>query len=441
LPAPDPLRELARSAARLRLEDVPAPAREHALRVLADTVGVIMGGARDPAVLALVEGDGALFSGLGGSGPCTVLAPGLPAATPVAAAFANGTAGTFLELDEGLRPTGHPSVHVLPAALAAAQALRRPGASLLVAYLAGYEVTARLFDAYRLRYPAHPHGHFGAVGAAVAVACLRQEDPAEPAAIAATLPLLPVWEPCYEGATARNAYTGLAAATGVLANRMAAAGLRGTGRALEASYGELAGELVAPEALAQPVRPDRLRITDDYLKLHSACALTHSALDAVLQLRPPAAEVESVTVETVASNLKLDRQAAPNELSTRFSLQYAVAAAIVHGHAGPDAFRYDPAVARLAERVSVRHAPDLEAGWPGAAPARVTVEARGGARRLTVQNPHGHRSDPASADELRQKFGRLSWAREPDLLYDRLLGLERVADCGALFAGLAGGST
>ncbi len=426
------LAELAEAAAALPIESVPAAVRQHAARVFADTVGVIMGGARRAEIGALVTGDGGLFARLG-AGECDILAPGLPRAGAVSAAFVNATAGTFLELDEGYRPTGHPGVHVIPAALAAAQALHRSGAELLAAVLSGYEVVARLFEAYRLRYPLHPHGHFGAVGAAVAVARLRRRPAGPPAGIAATLPLLSVWQPCYEGATVRNAYAGTAAAIGVAANRLAEAGFTGSREALPAAFGELVGELRHPEVLDEPVDPARLRIVNDYLKLHSACALSHSALDAVLEMRPDPADVEAIEVETVSNNMKLDRQAVDNDLSTRFSLPYAVAAVVVNGHSRPEAFVPDPAVAELARRVRIRQAPDLEELWPAKAPARVTVRARSGARTVQVDNPRGHHANPATAEELREKFLMLSWAPDASALYRRLLDLESCSDCAALF--------
>ncbi len=431
MPETPALADLARASAELPLASVPKAVREHARRVVADTLGVIMAGARTPEIDRLLAGDGALFKPFG-RGPCQILSPGLPGADPVFAAFVNGTAGTFLELDEGYRPTGHPAVHVVPAALAAAQALRRSGSELLAAVLSGYEVTARLFEAYRLTYPVHPHGHFGAVGAAVAVSRLRRADAGEPALIAATLPLLPVWQPCYEGATARNAYSGVAGAVGVTANRMAAAGFTGSRQAQEAAFGGLVGRLQNPNALSAEIDPGRPRILNDYLKLHSACALSHAALDAVLELAPEAAQVERVEVETVANNMKLDRQAAPNELSTRFSLPYAVAAAIVHRHTRPSAFIPNGAVNALAQRVTIRQADDLEAGWPERAAARVTVHTSGGARTAQVQNPRGHHLNPATPDELRRKFEMLCWTSDPAATYERLLALERVADCNDL---------
>lgn len=440
---------IVRSAASLALEDVPERAERHAARVVADTLGVILAGAGKPEVRALARGGGRdeRMGPWAGGGPSQVLVPGLPGADAAFAAYVNGTAGTFLELDEGFRPTGHPCVHVLPAALAAGQALRVSGRALLAAVISGYEVVARLFEAYRFTYPLHPHGHFGAVGAAVAVARLRGVDPVEPAAVASTLPLLPVWQSCTEGATARNAYAGTAASMGVMAGRLADAGFRGARGAQRVAFGELVGELVRPERLAEPVDPEDLGICRNYMKFHSACALSHSALDAVLGLasRPEPEQIESVVVETVTNNMKIAVQARPNELSTRFSLPYAVAAALVHGHTGPAAFVPDAEVARLAERVEVRVDGELERSWPEASPALVRVSTRGDELTARVDNPRGHHANPASDADLRQKFlglvcdvqdgaGRpAKRISEVEALYERLLGIADFEDVSRLF--------
>jgi 2-methylcitrate dehydratase PrpD len=427
------LSPLVTAAAGLRWEDIPEPVRDHARRVVADTIGVSLGGGQRPEVQAFVRGDDALFPPPKG-GTSHMLVPGLPRSDAVSAAYVNALAGTFLELDEGYRPTGHPAMHVVPAALAAAEALHSPGTEFLAAVLAGYEVTARLFELYTFTYPLHPHGHVGAVGAAVAVAALRRVDPVEPAYIAATLPLLSVWQSCFEGATARNAYMAHGAAVGVLANRMALAGFRGARGAQEAAFGGLTGELAHPEVLTEPVVPATLRITRNYLKLHSACALCHSALDAVMALGPiDPGEVERIEVETIANHMKVAGQARSNNLSTRFSLPYSVAAAIVHGRTSPDAFEPDPRVAALAERVEVRVAQDLERLWPSAGPARVTVHLADGARCERVDNPRGHHANPASPADLRAKFLAITGLPDAERVYERLLGLDEVPDVATLF--------
>lgn len=421
-------------SAGLELDQVPPEALRQAGYVIADTVGVSRAGARQPEMVRLFEllrADGTI----GGQGSATVLSTPPSASTAAQAAFLNATAGSFLELDEGMRPTGHPAMQIVTAALAVAEATSASGSDLLRAVLAGYEATSRLFRAFRLRYPVHPHGHLGAVGAAVAVAMLDGQDPVLAARIAGTTPILSVWDACYEGATARNTWMGLAAQSAVRASQLARAGFAGSETALEVAFSQVAGDLVDRDALQAPLDYARLGIRSNYFKLHSACALSHAALDAMQQLSlPEAGEIDGIVVETVSNNLKLDRQARPNDLSARFSLPYAVATAAVLGRTDPEAFHYRPEVAELARRVKVRTASDLEAGWPESSPARVTVSSAAGEQSAQVQNPHGHYADPVTEAELRAKFDSLL-ADQPaaEAWWSRLTDLASVEDCSTLF--------
>jgi 2-methylcitrate dehydratase PrpD len=419
------------AAASLELSHVPDEIVAHSGRVVADTVGVIVAGARSPEIQALA---GALDC----PGDATVLTPVRRRAAPDAAAFLNATAGTFIELDEGMRPTGHPAMHVVPPALAVAESTRASGSDLLQAVLAGYELTSRLFMAFRLTYPVHPHGHFGGIGAALAVALLEGSDPLQATRIAGTTPLLSVWEPCFEGATARNTYTGWAAEIGVRSSSLARAGFTGSTASLASSFGQIAGRLIDATALDAPLNYQRLGITHNYFKRHSACALSHAAIDAIQAgTNPPADQIDDVLVETVSNNLKLDRQPHDNALSGRFSLQYAVATALVLGRTDVEAFHYRPDVAEFARRVHVRLADDLEARWPEAAAARVTIHAAGQSFTRQVDNPHGHHSQPLTPEELQDKFHALVDAPQAAIWWNRLTHLSEVADCGDLLVGAA----
>jgi 2-methylcitrate dehydratase PrpD len=419
---------LVAQAAALRADDLPAETVEHAGLVLADTVGVMSAGARAPELVRLAA-DASL--GLTG-GPATVLTPDRPRGPAATVAWVNGTAGTFLELDEGFRPTGHPAMHVVPAALAVAEQVASSGADLLAAIVAGYEVAARLFEAYVLPKPMHPHGHLGALGAATAVAMLRGLDAVPLVRIAATQPLLTGWEACYEGATARNTWTGHANRSGVLAATLYDAGFTGS---LASYLSVLAPYLANPGVLTEPVDAKALRIRRNYLKLHSACALNHSALDAValawerLGERDPWA-VSAVEVSTVSANLRIDRLPAPNPLSTRFSLPYAVAAALVTGSTGPASFEWDERVAEYAGRVRVTADPAMDARWPGQAPARVRLVTATGSSEAEVDNPYGHHTRPASRDVLRDKFVSLCGGDAGD--FDVLSDPGSVMDCRTL---------
>ncbi|MFC4115308.1 MmgE/PrpD family protein [Nonomuraea zeae] len=442
-----------RVASELDLAHVPEPTLRRALLVIADTVAVATAGARTPEIAALVALDehDALVTPVDRAGAghtATVLTTPHRRAHPAHAAFINATAGTSLELDEGMRPTGHPGMHVIPAALAVAERAHATGADLVRAVLAGYEVSSRLFRAFRLRQGVHPHGHIGAVGAAVAVALLDGTDPVTAAEIAATSPLLSVWQSCYDGATARNAYTGHAAQSGVRASALARAGFTGSAGALEVAFGQVAGELADEAALTAPLRYDDLGITRNYFKVHSACALSHSAVEAGLALAPVRPEeIREVLVETVSVNLKIDRQPVANDLSGRFSLQYAVATALVLGRSDVEAFRFRPEIAAVAEKVRVSVLPEFEAEWPDSAPARVTVVTGGGSAAETVRNPRGHHTRPLTEAEHQEKFAALVGDRRTAAAWwERLGGLLTVSDCASLLeadpdgAGPSGGA-
>lgn len=432
---------MVRSVARLDLAHVPAEVLRHTEGVVADTISVSAAGARSPEITALIaadEADGQVTppgSTATGDHAASVITWPVRRAHPSYAAFINATAGTFLELDEGVRPTGHPAMHVIPAALATAERVHASGADFLRALLAGYEAAARLFRTYRLGPGVHPHGHFGAVGAAIAVALLSGADPVESARIAATTPLLAVWQSCYDGATARNSYTGIAAQAGVRAAALATAGFTGAAKALDVAFGKIAGEKVGDEfELTGPLDYSDLAITQNYFKVHSSCALSHSAIEAALEIHGKfTGNIDQVEVETVTNNLKIDRIPVPNSLSVRFSLQYATATALILGRSDIDAFRYRPEVAEIARKVHVRAASEFDAQYPEAAPARVTVTTASGRLTETVTNPRGHWSRPLTDEDRWNKFAAL--IAQPQVAkawWESLSKLREIPDCSSL---------
>jgi len=222
----------------------------------------------------------------------------------------------------------------------------------------------------------------------------------------------------------------------VTAADLARAGFTGSGSSLLVAYGQVGGELIDQAVLDAPLDYDNLGVTRNYFKRHSACALTHAAIDAVTALDVPVGQpIRRVRVETVANNMKLDRQPRPNDLSGRFSLPYAVATALSLGRTDPEAFQYRPEVAELAQLVEVSVAADLDAQWPDASPARVTVHWDGGHRTSTVRNPRGHWTQPLSPDELREKFVALvDDADVVDVWWARLTELPGVGDSARIFA-------
>lgn len=442
---------LARFVAETGYDDLPAAVRERARWIVADTLGVAVRGSIEPEVRALHR---RLPPGRG----ATLLKAGFPAAAPEAAAFANATATCFLELDEGARPTGHPAMHVLPAALALAQAEGRSGAEFLTAFVLGYEVQARIQRAARLRRPVHPHGNFGHVGAVAALGKLSgwsAEQIRRGMNAAAAMAMATTWTPCLAGATVRNAWPGLTATTAFAVRLLVESGFTGYDGALAETFGEVLGEGFDPGELVRDLG-ERYGVMENYFKFHAACALNHPVLDALAAavgaplargayppLRapaPPAPEaVRWVRVRVAERSLRLAVPARPNQLSAKFSIPFAVATFLVHGHSGPDAFRddalTDPRVRALAGRVEVAGAPGFSARWPAEAVAEVAVElADGRVLEGACANPFGSSAQPPGLADLEAKFRTLTGGilsdAEQDGVWAAALAVDRQPDLG-----------
>src|SRR5258706_9918942 len=166
---PKYLSTLAEFASRAELSSLTPAARERARWIMADCIPVIAAGMQQREMKALV----AKHLASAPTGAAWVIGAGRRAAA-IDAALLNGTAGTWLELDEGnLFAKGHPGIQVVPAAVALAQEMKVSGADLLLAVALGYELSSRVNRAAETRLAIHPHGTYGVMGAAIAAGRLK----------------------------------------------------------------------------------------------------------------------------------------------------------------------------------------------------------------------------------------------------------------------------
>ena len=412
----DHVGKLAAFCAEATAEQIGPEALGRAALVLADCLGAIVGGAAEPDVAALRA-----RPYQGPPGPAALIGT-TAATTPAAAAFLNGTAGTALEMDEGNQfAKGHPGIHVVPAALAAAAAQGGvSGRDLLAAIALGYEVAARVGIATVLNPALHPHGTWGAVGAAVAVLRLSGADAAtmrEGINMAASLGLANSRRTMLEGGTVRNAYTGLSGQMGIYVADMLAAGFCADTEGLVHVYSRVAGSAFTPEALTEDLGT-RWEVARNYFKMHSCCRYNHAALDAldrILATQPvDAAAVTAIEVDTYGLAVELDDPAPRNVLGAKFSVPFAVATRLVTGSSGVESFATnrvaDPAIRALAARVTLREDPELSAALPARRPARVALHlADGTVLRGETASNRGDWADPYPLAEVREKY--LSLAR------------------------------
>jgi hypothetical protein len=329
-----PTATLAAHLAGISAATVPAAVRDRAGLVLADTLGAIVAGQGDAAVRAMVRRHAMA------GGHCRL--PGTDArAAPPMAAFLNGFAGTALELDEGNYPAGgHPGIHAVAAALAEAEARDANGTLLLDAVIAGYEAGARVGMATRLRPAAHPHGTWGTLGAAAAVAKLRGHD-AETTAraleVAASLGLATSATAALRGGSVRNAYAGMAAQTppGLRPGRgRRPANPKGSGRGrCSAAWGRR--RLRRPRdggGLGRTLAQNRGLLQTGELLPRNAGSAEALELLAWPKRRSAPESVAAIEVETSPPAAALAEQA-PAASSPAASSSLTVATRIVHGHA------------------------------------------------------------------------------------------------------------
>ena len=220
------LDELADFANRTQLADVPAPALTYLRAIIADTLAASAAGNQEAEMKALLAKQLPQVA----AGHASVIGSGRRL-NPMDAAALNAAAGCWLELDEGnLATNGHPGIQVLPAAFAVAQQLGCSGEQLLLACALGYEICGRIGGACDMRMEIHPHGTYGVVGAAVAVAKLQGLDPRrmrELISLAGSSPIGGNRRSMKDGATLRNWYAAHSALMGQMAVRLVESGFTG----------------------------------------------------------------------------------------------------------------------------------------------------------------------------------------------------------------------
>ena len=408
--------------------------------VVLDTLGAMLAGSREPENQRMAQW-AARESGLGTS---RLIGHDLRA-RPMLAALSNSTAGVALEVDEGNRwGGGHPAIHTVPAALAAAEEMGASGWQLMESVLVGYEVLSRIGGATQAYARVHSHGTWGAIGTAVAVARLHGWDASAMEKVinlAASMSPANTWSPCFEGATIRNLYPGRAAFNGMLAVQLADCGFQGLQDAPSDVYDGFLGQSFDQSAVVDGLGQD-YRIAQNYFKFHSCCLYNHPALDAVLSLSRQhnidASEVRWVEVTTIPFAAEFMAYDNPeNQLSAKFSIPHAVAAALIRGRTDITSFYPDQvsaaAIRELASKVKVKTGPEMAMRRHDYPSAKVTIGLEDG-RQLDGDTVivRGDRANPVSRQQLVDKFLFLSEGiigkKAAEQLVSEVHDLQRVDD-------------
>ena len=339
------------------------------------------------------------------------------------AALINATAAHALDYDD-VALGGHPSTVLVPAVLAEGEHLGASGADALRAYLVGYEVWAELLsrepDAYHLK-GWHPTAVLGTVGAAAAVAHLHKLSPGDCRNALALAASMASGLVANFGTMTKPLHAGRAAACAIEAVRLAALGLTAAPDAFEHHAGYLAA--LSPKGRAERERPasglgKQLRILDTGLsiKKYPMCYATHRVIDAVLDLATAhdikAQDVRQVDATVGVAQASMLRNHAPlTGLEAKFSLEFAVASALVSRKVGlaqlTDRFVGEAPVREAMGKVKIA---TVDTSCPiepiFALTDRVVLELRDGRKFDSgeIRFARGNAKLPLKGEELKAKF-------------------------------------
>jgi 2-methylcitrate dehydratase PrpD len=280
---------------------------------------------------------------------------------------AAGTAGHVLDFDDTYLPgLAHLSAPVAPAALVLGAELDATVRDVLDAFAAGFEATAALTAANHpeLRAPGwHPTTIGGVVGAATAAALLLGLD-AERTDHALRLALIQAGGlRAAFGSDGKALQVGLAAAGGVRAARLAAAG---ASVSAELATGEGGFEQAYGAHWVHPAGSDGGRtpaVRDNWIKAYPCCLQTHAAIEAADQARLGGAATAheiAVTVHPVCLHAASLGPDVADGLQAKFSIPYLTAYTLLHGPPRVESFAgVEREALRLARCVRIRTDPDL----------------------------------------------------------------------------------
>ena len=402
---------------------------------LFDWAAVGIAGADEPVAraaraLALAEGAPPRATLLGGGG-----------AAPRAAALANGAASHALDYDDThFGHIGHPSVAVIPAALALAEARGATGAALLDALAAGLELACRTGGWLgRPHYEAgfHQTGTSGAFGATAAAGRLVGLDEAAMTAALALAATRAAGLKSQFGTMGKPLNAGFAAETGVTCALLAEAKMTSAPEAFEGAQGFGPTHRGAADAAAWDGLGTDWVFPGISYKFHACCHGLHAMLEAMRSLRAgmnDPAVVERVEIRTHPRWLAVCDQPAPETgLGAKFSFRLTAAMALAGVEtAALDSYSAEtcarPDLVALRDRVVVIPDPAL----PDTASAVAVVA--GGRRHEARHDLRGAPDPDRDGRRLRAKAAALLGRERAGRLHAAVEGAGDAPDCRALAA-------
>ena len=335
---------------------------EVAKQCLMDWLGVTFAARGDP----LVEKIGQVTAENGGNRSCTVIGRQFRDSEEHAVLL-NGAMGHALDYDDVITTMGHPTVPIAPVVFAVGEKHDIAGRDVLTAFIAGMDAevrVARLLGQSHYARGWHSTGTFGTFGAAAVAGRMIGLDVNQMTMAFGIAGTQAAGLKAVFGTMCKPLHAGKAAANGLMAARLAAAGFTSHPDILATAQGFGATQsdrLDTEAALSDPPRGQWVR--EVLFKYHAACYLTHSAINAATALRlchnlsPDA--IDRIEVGVEEGHLNVCAIPSPTTgLECKFSLRTTTALALLGENTADEGLYSDETAARpdvvaLRDRVAI----------------------------------------------------------------------------------------
>ena len=447
--------QLARFAANLRYEEIPALVIERAKLHILDSLGVALASSTEdfaPRVLASI----ASLSGPGAY-PVIGFADKLPVRDAV---LVNGAMVHGIDFDD-THAAGvlHASSSALPMALAAVQSTNGNGKDLLLAYMIAIETGSRIAIAAKSGFHLngfHPTGMVAPFGAVLAIGRLWGMTEAQITHAQGVVLSMASgsFEFIEDGAWNKRLHPGWAVGAALTACSLAKGGFIGATKTYEGRHGlynaYLGRTMTADLSACTAGLGETWEMLNVSLKPYPVCHYNHAFLDAALALRK-AHDVHVEDIDSIVAAIGKDqigivcepeanKRRPQNTYDARFSLHFALAAALVCGRFTMNEIDAsvigDRRVQELSDRTS--YVIDPDSTFPRHYGGKLEIHMKDG-RVLRHAEPinRGSRENPLSSDDIIAKFrttaSRALSRERVDLAVTRTLALEASASPQSLF--------
>jgi 2-methylcitrate dehydratase PrpD len=432
---------------------IPAEAIAWAKTGLLDTVGVALAGAdQDCARMA-----GAAL-GIGAAAGPSLVFGGKQRVDPLSAALINGTAAHALDYDDCSNSMGgHPSAPIIPALIALGEQHGKSGRDLLTAYVIGFEVEAKIGRAVNLHHYEkgwHPTATLGVFGSTAACAKLLGLDAQRTATALSIAASFSSGVKANFGSMVKPLHVGHCSRNGIYAALLAREGYSSGAEVFEHKQGFFnvfngPGNYAVERLFESWGQPYDIVKPGIGFKQYPCCASTHPGIDCMLELRRThdlkADQIELIESWTHRRRLEHTNRPHPRSaLDAKFSVQYTLARALIHGFVSIDHFEgdawKDAAANALLKKVKadVSTEAQMPADYQNGAEVRVTLKD-GRTVSTRVKQAFGRDSStPLTPEMLRTKFFDCSARVLPheriERLYQAIQGFESVGNVNEVTA-------